>query len=134
MGQYFVYIMTNFRGTLYAGVTNDLTRRVYEHQNKLVDGFTKRYNISQLVYYETTEDVNSARAREKQIKGWRRSKKVALVESSNPFWVDLAEGWYDGPASPDPSSRPDGTQGDRWRESGLSETGGRNRDSGRQVE
>ena len=103
MEQYFVYIMTNFRGTLYTGVTSDLTRRVYEHRNKLVDGFTSRYNISQLVYYESTEDVNSAIARERQIKGWRRSKKVALVESSNPSWVDLAEGWVDDPTSPDPS-------------------------------
>ena len=92
-----MYIMTNFRGTLYTGVTSDLIRRVYEHRHKLVDGFTSRYNISQLVYYETTGDVYSARAREKHIKGWRRSKKVALVESSNPSWVDLAEGWYDGP-------------------------------------
>ena len=92
--------MTNFRGTLYTGVTSDLTRRVYEHGNKLVDGFTKRYNISQLVYYESTEDVNAAIARERQIKGWRRSRKVVLVESMNPSWADLAGGWVDDAPPP----------------------------------
>ena len=86
--------MTNRSGTLYTGVTNDLMRRVYEHQQKLVDGFTKKYNISQLVYYEETPDIVSAIAREKQIKGWLRKKKVALIESVNPYWKDLSEGWY----------------------------------------
>ena len=89
---YFIYIMTNHSKTLYVGITNDLQRRVYEHRGKLVDGFTKKYNISQLVYYETTDDVRSAIAREKQIKAWRRSKKVALIESVNPHWMDLSEG------------------------------------------
>ncbi len=92
--QYFVYIMTNNSRTLYTGVTNDLNRRVYEHRNKLVEGFTKRYNITHLVYFEATSDIRAAIAREKQIKGWLRSKKIALIESMNPEWRDLSEGWY----------------------------------------
>jgi putative endonuclease len=87
--------MTNRSGTLYTGVTNDLTRRVYEHRQKLVDGFTKKYNISQLAYYEETPNIESAITREKQIKGWLRKKKVALIESVNPYWKDLSEGWYE---------------------------------------
>ena len=87
--------MTNGVRTLYIGVTNDLTRRVYQHQHKLADGFTKKYNITLLAHYETTSDVQSAIAREKQLKGWRRSKKIDLIESSNPKWVDLSLGWYD---------------------------------------
>jgi len=103
MSQYCVYIMSGFRGTLYIGATNNLTRRVYEHRHKLMDGFTEKYNVSRLVYYEDTNDIESAINREKQIKGWLRTKKIALVESLNPYWADLAEGWY-GP-SPDPSLR-----------------------------
>ena len=92
MRQYYVYILTNQKRTLYTGVTNDLVRRVYEHKQKLVDGFAKKYNLSWLVYYESTDEVESAIAREKQIKGWMRRKKVALIESTNPRWVDLAQG------------------------------------------
>jgi len=95
MRQYYVYIMTNGVRTLYIGVTNDLTRRVYEHRQKLADGFTNKYNITMLVHYEVTTDVQSAIAREKQLKGWRRSKKVDLIERVNPAWVDLSLGWYD---------------------------------------
>ena len=95
MNQYYVYIMTNRSGTLYTGVTNDLMRRVYEHRQKLVEGFTKKYNISKLVYYEETNSVESAIAREKQIEGWVRRKKVVLIESMNPYWQDLSEGWYE---------------------------------------
>jgi putative endonuclease len=89
-----VYIMTNHSGTLYIGVTNDLVRRVYEHKNKMVKGFTTRYNITRLMHFESTEDVNSAIAREKQLKGWIRKKKIELIEASNPRWIDLSEGWY----------------------------------------
>ena len=85
--------MTNKSGTLYTGITNNLERRVYEHKNKLLKGFTKRYNITKLVYYEITSDVHAAIEREKQIKGWLRSKKIALIETMNPQWVDLSEGW-----------------------------------------
>jgi len=91
--QYYVYIMTNKSRTLYTGVTNDLERRVYEHKQKLVPGFTSKYNITRLVYFETTEDIRAAIEREKQIKGWLRSKKVALIESENPEWRDLSVGW-----------------------------------------
>ena len=99
MRQYYVYILSSHRGTLYTGVTSDLIRRLYEHRHKLVDGFTKKYNISRLVYYETTSDVESAIAREKQIKGWVRSKKISLIESVNPYWEDLSQAW-EAPAPP----------------------------------
>jgi putative endonuclease len=89
MRQYCVYIMTNHSGTLYIGVTNNLKRRVWEHKNKVLEGFTKKYKIDQLVHYEQTEDVVSAIAREKQLKGWTRKKKIALIEKGNPFWRDL---------------------------------------------
>jgi putative endonuclease len=75
---------------MYVGVTNDLARRVYEHQNKLVNGFTEKYNVNKLVYYEQTSDVVTALSREKEIKKWRREKKNALVVQSNPEWNDLS--------------------------------------------
>ncbi len=87
--------MTNKSRTLYTGVTGKLERRVYQHKNKLVPGFTAKYNITRLVYYETTTDVRSAIAREKQIKGWLRARKIALIESVNPRWEDLSTEWYD---------------------------------------
>ncbi|MEK7397475.1 MAG: GIY-YIG nuclease family protein [Candidatus Poribacteria bacterium] len=93
MKQYYVYIMTNKSKTLYTGVTNDLIRRIYEHRNHLVKGFTDKYNITKLVYYEATNNVISAIEREKQIKGWLRKKKIDLIESMNPEWKDLSEGW-----------------------------------------
>ncbi|HID45468.1 MAG TPA: GIY-YIG nuclease family protein [Chromatiaceae bacterium] len=81
MKQYYVYLMSSFRQTLYVGVTNDLHRRVHQHKTKAhPDSFTARYNINRLVYYQTFNNINDALAREKQIKGWRRSKKVDLVE------------------------------------------------------
>ncbi|HOO40582.1 MAG TPA: GIY-YIG nuclease family protein [Syntrophales bacterium] len=90
MNNYYVYILTNKSRTLYVGMTNNLERRVYEHKNKLVPGFTSKYNLDILLYYEQTADVISAIAREKQIKGWTRSKKIALIESQNPKWLDLS--------------------------------------------
>ena len=95
MHNYYVYIMTNNSKTLYTGMTNDLTRRVYEHKQKLIPGFTQKYNITKLVYFEETSDVNAAIAREKQIKGWLRAKKITLIESMNPDWKDLSTGWYE---------------------------------------
>ncbi len=90
---YYVYILTNKAKTvLYTGVTNDLTRRMYEHKNKLIDGFSKRYNLNLLVYYETTTDVKSAIAREKQIKNLLRRKKEQLISAINPEWNDLTNG------------------------------------------
>jgi len=88
---YFVYIMTNKSGTLYTGVTNNLERRVFEHKNHLIEGFTRKYKITKLLYFEETNDVTTALNREKQIKGWNRDKKVALIESTNPDWNDLSE-------------------------------------------
>jgi len=93
-GQYYVYILTNHSRTLYVGVTSDLEKRVLEHKQRLVPGFTARYNIDRLVYHEATSDVRAAIAREKQIKGWLRAKKIALIESVNPHWDDLSEGWH----------------------------------------
>jgi len=81
--------MTNKSKTLYTGITNNLQRRVYEHKQKLIPGFTSKYDINQLIYYEITSDINVALSREKQIKGWLRSKKIALIESVNPEWRDL---------------------------------------------
>lgn len=96
MNQYHVYIMTNKKhGVLYTGITNDIERRVAEHKHKEVPGFTSRYNLTRLVYYDEYGDVNEAIAGEKEIKGWLRSKKIALIESMNPEWKDLSEGWYD---------------------------------------
>ena len=94
MKTYYVYFMTNHSGTLYVGVTNDLERRVWEHKQQKVDGFTKRYRITRLVYYEEYSQVYDALAREKQLKGWLRSRKVALIEEGNPGWEDLSDGWY----------------------------------------
>ena len=96
MNQYHVYIMTNKKhGVLYTGITNDIERRVAEHKHKEVPGFTSRYNLTRLVCYDDFGDINEAIAREKEIKGWLRSKKIALIESMNPEWKDLSEGWYD---------------------------------------
>lgn len=91
---YCAYILTNWSGkVMYIGVTNDLQRRLYEHRHQLADGFTKRYNVHKLVYFEQTGDVRAAIAREKQLKGWSREKKNALVASANPTWRDLSEDW-----------------------------------------
>ncbi len=90
---YYVYILTNRVRTLYVGVTNDLERRIHEHKQKLVPGFTMKYNLTWLAYCEETSDVRSAIEREKQIKSWRRSKKIELIESVNPQWMDLALDW-----------------------------------------
>jgi putative endonuclease len=87
--------MTNKSRTLYIGVTNNLERRVYEHRQKLVPGFTSKYNVIQLAYFEVTQDIHAAITREKQIKGWTRQKKIALIESTNPGWKVLSIEWYE---------------------------------------
>ena len=91
MDGYFVYIMTNNSGTLYVGVTNNLERRVHEHKRGEVPGFTQRYKATRLVYYEATPDIRSAIEREKQLKGFLRHKKIALIASMNPHWKDLGD-------------------------------------------
>jgi putative endonuclease len=92
---YYVCILTNKSGTLYTGVTGNLKRRVWQHKTKEVKGFTQKYNIDRLIYYETFGDVWSAIAREKQIKGWVRRRKLELIASMNAEWHDLSDGWYD---------------------------------------
>ena len=91
---YFVYILTNWDDSvLYIGVTSNLTRRLYEHRNHLAVGFTKKYNIHKLVYFEETSDVYSAISREKQLKGWSRKKKNDLISKMNPEWKELSASW-----------------------------------------
>jgi putative endonuclease len=93
--QYYIYIMASKRLTLYIGVTNDLERRVYQHKNHLLEGFTKKCQTTRLVYFEETNDIAAAIAREKEIKGWLRRKKIALIKSINPTWKDLSKEWYE---------------------------------------
>ena len=89
---YYVYLLTNWNNkVIYVGVTNDLNRRLYEHKNKIVQGFTQKYNLNKLVYFEETNDINAAITREKEIKRWRREKKDKLVNQLNPNWIDLSE-------------------------------------------
>ena len=96
MNEYYVYIITNKRNTvLYVGVTNDLKRRMYEHKNKLIEGFSKKYNLSKLVYFEQTNDIYTAINREKQLKKWRREKKEWLINQMNPQWDDLSKDWFE---------------------------------------
>ena len=91
---YFVYVLTNWDDSvLYIGVTSNLPGRLYEHRNGFVEGFTKKYNVHKLVYYETTNDVRAALEREKQLKRWRRDKKNALISKMNPTWDDLSKQW-----------------------------------------
>ena len=94
MKEYYVYILANKSGLLYTGVTNNLEQRLFQHKNKLNKGFTKKYNINRLVYFETTDDVTVAIAREKQIKGMLRIKKLDLIKSMNPSMDDLSADWY----------------------------------------
>ena len=97
MKHFYVYIMTNHSRTLYTGVTNDLLRRVFEHKSGTGSVFTSKYKVNQLVYFETSSDIKAALEREKQIKGWLRAKKIALIESVNPGWQDLSADWYENP-------------------------------------
>ena len=94
MRDFFVYIITNKnKTTLYIGVTNSLERRIWEHRNKVQKGFASDYNLSFLLYYESYSEPEQAIAREKQLKGWRREKKVKLIEKENPRWIDLSRDW-----------------------------------------
>ena len=95
MKEYYVYIMSNKSGTLYTGVTNNLEQRVYQHKNQTTKGFTKRYSITRLLYFESSDEVTVAIAREKQIKGMLRIKKIELIKTMNPQSQDLSEGWFD---------------------------------------
>ncbi|GAB4187034.1 MAG: GIY-YIG nuclease family protein [Roseiflexaceae bacterium] len=93
--RFFVYIMASRSRVLYIGMTNNLERRVYTHKQRVVPGFTQRYSVTKLVYFEEAQTAQVAIAREKQLKGWSRAKKIALIESVNPSWQDLSEQWYD---------------------------------------
>ncbi len=91
MRNYYVYILTNKSNkVLYIGFTSDIKKRIYQHKNKLIEGFSSKYNLNKLVYFESTNDVNSAIFREKQLKGWLRSKKNEIIEQSNKNWNDLS--------------------------------------------
>jgi putative endonuclease len=94
-GSYFTYIVASRSRTLYIGMTNNLEKRVFQHKWKEHEGFSAQYNCDRLVWFERYQDVQHAIAREKQLKGWRRSKKIALIESANSAWVDLSREWYD---------------------------------------
>ena len=91
--QYFVYIMSSNSGTLYIGMTNSIFRRALQHKSGQIEGFSSNYHRSRLVHYESFDDVRRAIGREKELKGWTRAKKIALIESRNPRWADLAEHW-----------------------------------------
>ncbi len=93
MGQYYVYIMSSWTRTLYIGITNDLPRRVGEHKQSAGSSFASKYRVTRLTYFEDMSRVQDAIAREKEIKGWRREKKINLIESLNPNWNDLSEDW-----------------------------------------
>ena len=95
MRRYFVYILASRSQCLYTGVTNELVRRVWQHKTSQLDGFTKRYRVDRLVHFEETSAIHAAIGREKQIKGWSRANKVALIQSTNATWEDLSAGWYD---------------------------------------
>lgn len=95
MKTYYVYIMGSKSGTFYVGVTSNLKKRVHERKNHLIPGFTDKYKISRLLYFETISDPASAINREKQLKKWRRNKKIKLIDSLNPEWNDLSQDWYD---------------------------------------
>lgn len=92
--RYFVYIVANENRTIYIGVTNDLARRIQQHRAKTLAGFTAKYAVSTLIYFEEFGDIRDAITREKQLKGYRRAKKVALIEAENPHWEDLAADWF----------------------------------------
>ena len=91
MKTYYVYILSNNSKTIYIGLTNNLTRRIQEHKDKLIEGFTKKYNLTKLVYFESVNDIKDAIRREKQLKNWHRDWKINLIESINPKWLDLSK-------------------------------------------
>jgi len=100
---YYVYILASLSGTLYIGITDNLERRMVEHKEGLIPGFTKQYGVKRLVYFEVYSNVRNAIRREKQLKGWRRKKKIGLIRGTNPSWKDLAREWYEsrGPSTRD---------------------------------
>ena len=118
MKTFHVYILASRSRVLYIGVTSDLMARLHQHRTHAVPGFTTRYRVTRLVHLEETGDAHAAIAREKQLKGWRRSKKIALIEAENPSWEDLAAGWFDPLISPNQAYPP--TAGPSLRSGGHS--------------
>lgn len=106
--RFYVYIMGSLSGTLYIGMTNNLQKRVWQHKQYEIEGFTQQYEVDRLLYWESFDDVRVAINREKRLKGWLRSKKVMLIEGMNPGWCDLAKDWYGdrGPSLPLPPAAP----------------------------
>jgi len=102
---YYVYILASKSGVLYVGSTSDLAHRTYQHIHCLIPGFTKAYRINRLVWWDATPNARAAVAREREIKSWRREKKVQLIEATNPGWVDLSAGWFPDTDGQDPSLR-----------------------------
>ena len=97
MKTYYVYIITNkYNKVFYIGVTDNLIRRIFEHKNKLVEGFSQKYNLNKLIFYEETNDINEALKREKQLKNWHRAWKINLIREKNPDFKELSLGWYEG--------------------------------------
>ena len=108
---YSVYIMGSLSGTLYLGMTSNLHRRVFQHRFHRIEGFTDKHHVERLLYWESFDEVVRAINREKQLKGWRRSKKIVLIESLNPHWVDFARGWFPWMSESDASEGPSGSRG-----------------------
>jgi putative endonuclease len=117
---YYVYIMGSLSGTLYIGMTSKLRARTFEHKFHRLEGFTDKYKVERLLYWESFDIVHRAIGREKQLKGWRRSKKIALIESINPQWLDLAREWYPGMKSASEGRGASTTQDDALRGSSCS--------------
>ena len=92
--RYYVYILASYSGTLYIGVTGNLRRRIWQHKQHVIEGFTAKYDVTRLLHFEVYHEVTNAIAREKQLKGWLRKKKIALIETKNPKWEDLSREWY----------------------------------------
>jgi putative endonuclease len=108
--RFYTYILGSISGTLYIGMTNSLRRRVWQHKQHEIAGFTARHEVDRLLYFESFDDVRTAINREKQLKGWKREKKIALIEAQNPKWVDLSGEWYEndrGPSTPLHSAQDD---------------------------
>ena len=103
--RFYTYIAGSLSGTLYIGMTNNLERRIWQHKQHEITGFTATYGVDRLLYFESFDDVRTAIDREKQLKGWTRQKKVALIEARNPKWIDLSQEWYEGDRGPSTSLR-----------------------------
>ena len=108
--RFYTYILGSISGTLYIGMTNNLEKRVWQHKHHEFPGFTSKYGVDRLLYFERFDDVRSAISREKQLKGWKREKKIALIETQNPKWEDLSREWYESnryPSTPLRSAQDD---------------------------